>query len=455
MFYLEYFVEAVVDDRIRKTGRNVANRGTFAQHLLHLGIHKHRAARSQIAGQFTQAGPTGKVGHAVVHALGKGLDKRAAARRTGFVDFNAIDDALLHKDGFHILAADVENETHIGHHVAGGPIMGNGFDNAIAQTEGFADEVFAVAGGATARHAEFGPGNGCLFLQLRQPAGHGSDGVTVVGRIEGKDGPALGIECDNLGSGRPRVDANHHFLTAGAQLGHGQAIAQLLLLPLLQLGFIPEERLEVLAARIGGDRLTADAFHQGREAFALRERLRRKGCAPGGNEFTALWHYHFVFRKVQVIHKSFAQSRYEGKRTAAEEQRSRDVLSMRKCDDGLHGHGVKDAGSNVGAVHILGQQILDVGLAEYAAARGDGIDAMSLQGQLIEFVNRYVQQDGHLVDERTGTSGAVAVHAKVGALAFTKEDHLGIFSANVNHGGDGRIIVFHIASGTHHFLQER
>ena len=80
VFQAQHLVEAVFDHRIRQPGRYVAQRGPFAQRLLHLGVHKHGAARAQVVGPAGQAGLAGKGGRIVAQRAGKRFDEGAAAR---------------------------------------------------------------------------------------------------------------------------------------------------------------------------------------------------------------------------------------------------------------------------------------------------------------------------------------------------------------------------------------
>ena len=115
---------------------------------------------------------------------------------------------------------------------------------------------------------------------------------------------------------------------------------------------------------------------------------------------------------------------------------------------------MKDTGGNVAARSVLGHQVLNVGLAKHAATRGNGVDALRLQGQAVEFVNAHIEQYGHLVDKRSRASGAVAVHAQVGALALAEEHHFGVLAAYVNHRCYLWMLLLHVACGAHHFLYE-
>ena len=74
---LQHLIQTVTYHRIGQSGCDVSHRSAFAQHLLHLGIHKHRTARTEITGTVGLTSQGSKVLHTVAQALGKGLDKRS------------------------------------------------------------------------------------------------------------------------------------------------------------------------------------------------------------------------------------------------------------------------------------------------------------------------------------------------------------------------------------------
>ena len=106
---------------------------------------------------------------------------------------------------------------------------------------------------------------------------------------------------------------------------------------------------------------------------------------------------------------------------------------MGQCHYRLHRHGVEDGGGDVLAPDVPGHQVLDVGLAEDAASRGNGIDLRAPCGQAVQVGHVHAQDDGHLVDERAGASRTIAVHAQVFGLAVLEEYHLGVFAPDVYH----------------------
>ena len=157
---------------------------------------------------------------------------------------------------------------------------------------------------------------------------------------------------------------------------------------------------------------------------------------------------------MQVVGERFAQGRQEGERASAEQQRRCDVASVCQGHDDLHGNGVEDGGSDVLLAGVLGNEVLDVCLAEHATTRRDGVDVCGVQRQGPQFVGSHVQQDSHLVDESSRTSGTVAVHAQVGGFALVEEDDLGIFTADVNQCRHFPMVAGDVVGRGDHLLYE-
>ena len=99
--------ETVLDYGIGETGGYVGDAGTLTHCLFHFGIHENGAACAQVVRMLCFAGDTGEVSHSIAQHFGKGLNKRTASGRAGFVDFQPSDSLILNKYSFHILPADV------------------------------------------------------------------------------------------------------------------------------------------------------------------------------------------------------------------------------------------------------------------------------------------------------------------------------------------------------------
>ena len=110
---------------------------------------------------------------------------------------------------------------------------------------------------------------------------------------------------------------------------------------------------------------------------------------------------------------------------------------------------------DIGLADVAGQQVLDVGLGKYTAARCNRIDVLGFFGQCVQLGSIDVQQTGGLVNERAGAARAVAVHADVGHPVFVKEDHLAVLATDVNEGAGLRERFFHQGGCRNHLLHER
>ena len=86
--------------------------------------------------------------------------------------------------------------------------------------------------------------------------------------------------------------------------------------------------------------------------------------------------------------------------------------------------------SHVRLVCALVQQRLNVGLCKHTATGSDGVESIVLQACSIHFLYGHIQQNGHLVNECTGTACAGAVHAFIGAAL--EEQYLCIFATQLD-----------------------
>ncbi len=148
----EHLVEAVLDYGVGNAGGDVGNAGALSEHLLHLRVHKYGAASAQVARSLRLAGELGEILYRVAHVVGKGLDEGSAARRTGLIELHSHHSSLLHEDGFHVLSADVEDETYVWHQRCGSPLVGHRLDNAAVEPKCGLYELFAIASGTRAHN---------------------------------------------------------------------------------------------------------------------------------------------------------------------------------------------------------------------------------------------------------------------------------------------------------------
>ena len=193
--------------------------------------------------------------------------------------------------------------------------------------------------------------------------------------------------------------------------------------------------------------------------FLQRQGLLPVGAGQGGSrgrQQRAVFGNDKVLRlQVQIVHKGAAQGRNKRQRAAAQQYGCMDVAAVGQRHHGLYRHGMEDGGGNVCLADVLGNEVLDVGLAEYAAARGNGVGMFGLEGQFVKSRHVYIQYDGHLVDKGPRAAGTVAVHAQSRGFGIFKEYDFGVLAADVNHGAHLRVVVLYGLGGGHYFLDER
>ena len=113
IFEAQDFIQAVLYHRIRKSRRNVRYGSSLAHRLFYLRVHKYRAACAQVIRMCCPASLLAKLLHRITQRPGKSFEERAATGRTGFIDFNAVDNAAAHEHRLHVLSADIENERYV------------------------------------------------------------------------------------------------------------------------------------------------------------------------------------------------------------------------------------------------------------------------------------------------------------------------------------------------------
>ena len=149
---LDNLEQGVLHDRVGQAGGDVAHRGAFLLGLLHARVHEDRAAAAQVHGVFSREGGGGEVLHRHAHGVGKSADERAAARRAGLVEHDVLDDAVLHAQALHVLAAHVEDELDAGKHLVGAAQVRDGLDLAGVGMERLDEQALAVARAGDVAH---------------------------------------------------------------------------------------------------------------------------------------------------------------------------------------------------------------------------------------------------------------------------------------------------------------
>ena len=130
-----------------------------------------------------------------------------------------------------------------------------------------------------------------------------------------------------------------------------------------------------------------------------------------------------------------AQLGHEEQRAAEEDDGAVNRAPGSQAGDGLRGHCGEDGGGQIGLGGTIIDERLQIGFGEHTTTRGDWIQVLVALGHLVEAGGVGVEQCGHLVNERAGTTCARTVHAlfgrgfqvgDFGVLAAELDDDIGL-----------------------------
>src|SRR5699024_7722040 len=140
--------------------------------------------------------------HIIPQCLGEGLQEGPAAGGAGFVQKDVADGAVLDLEALHVLAADVDDEVHVGHKVLGGGKVGHRLHQAPVAVEGVFHQFLAVAGGGDAGDLQVG----VVFVQVGEHLAHQRDRVAQVGLVAGEKDVVVLVDDRQLDGGGAGVD---------------------------------------------------------------------------------------------------------------------------------------------------------------------------------------------------------------------------------------------------------
>ncbi len=161
---LHYLKERILDDRVRKAGRDVRNRCALLLRLLNPRIHENSAACAEVNRVLGKERRLGEILHRVLQRLGKGLYKGAAAGGARLVERHGVYCAVLDADALHVLSADIEDAVHLRIKIRCAVVVRNRLNLAVVELEGCLHEGLAVAGGASAGDGNVAPRHGVVEL---------------------------------------------------------------------------------------------------------------------------------------------------------------------------------------------------------------------------------------------------------------------------------------------------
>ena len=416
----DHLVKGVFHHADGQPGGDILHAGPVLLGLLDAGVHKDGAAAAQVHRVLGKQAQVGKVLDGVAQRLGKGLQKAAAAGGTCLVEEDVVDGPVFDLEALHVLAADVDDEVHVGHELFGGGEVGHRLHHPVVHPKGPLDDLLPVAGDRPGGdpHVRL---EGVQFLQKGLDQGDGVAGILLVLGVEH---PPLPVGDHRLDGGGTGVDADEHRLGDVLQPAAGDGVAPMAL---------GEGHVLLFALEQGRDDGVLPPAPVGGQLLQGVGDIGLPLPAPGGPQGHVV---EGVFRaaagEAQGLVKTFPQLGQEGEGAPQVQHLPLDTPPLGQPGDGLVHHRPEDTGGHVLLPGPLVQQGLDVGLGKDTAAAGDGVGALGLLRQLVHLRRGHLQQGGHLVDKGPGAAGAGAVHPHLHTAG--EEEDLGVLSPQFDDG---------------------
>ena len=118
-----------------------------------------------------------------------------------------------------------------------------------------------------------------------------------------------------------------------------------------------------------------------------------------------------LIRQLQCLLKPLLQALKEKQRAAEEHNIPFNFTSLRQTGNRLIDNSLKNRSRHIFFAGAFVEQWLYITLCKDAAARCDGINALCLQRECIQFIRLHIEQHGHLVNKSARTTGTGAIHS--------------------------------------------
>ena len=139
------FIDRILDYRSRKTRRNILDGSAVLLRLFYRTVHKNSASRAKLHRCFCEKSQLSEIGNIIAHSTRKGLYERAAARRTCFVQHNAVNGIIFYLETLYILSADVYDKINIGTEISRRLVMRDCLNYTVVNAQSRLDKFLTVA----------------------------------------------------------------------------------------------------------------------------------------------------------------------------------------------------------------------------------------------------------------------------------------------------------------------
>ena len=240
----------------------------------------------------------------------------------------------------------------------------------------------------------------------------------------------LGRNQHHFGGGGACVDAKIRISLIGFQITRGNGAPPVADLKRLVVRLCLEQG----EHGVHGRGLIRRLLQHGKEPLKGGGRmvLRAQRRADGGVAVSVLREDSMVGIQVKGLHKAGTQSLEEVKGAAQKDQLACELPALGEATHGLIHHSLKNGGGDVLLSPALIQDGLHIALGEDAAAGSNGINFFMPQGERVQLAGGHIQQGGHLIDKRAGSTGTRAVHPFLQGIP--EEDDFGVLAPQLNDG---------------------
>ena len=253
--------------------------------------------------------------------------------------------------------------------------------------------------------------------------------ITVIAMVEGVQKSTVFSDQSGFRGGRTGIDSKVGITAVAGKIANRHLMLCMAVLKFIVICFTGKERLHTLNFKVHFNMGIQLFLHLTKRGDYILFRVQRR--ADGCKKMGILWCDNVFVIQLESTDKRFSQFREEMKRSTEESNMSADWFSAGKTTDGLVDDCLENRSRQVFFGSTVIDQRLDICLGKYATAGCNRIKCFVIFGIFVQTGCICLEKGRHLVDERSGTSGADSVHTLLNISIF-KIDDLGIFAAQLD-----------------------